>query len=80
VGACDVGQCIMNEQIVYTCQALVDKLPAFMVKRWTMFSSISWNNSVTTTKYTEYSMCYSFHHMCWCIMNGQIVSACTSAC
>jgi len=25
----------------------------------------SWNNSITATKYIEYSMHYSFYHMCW---------------
>ena len=29
----DVGVCIMNEQIVYACQALVDKLLSYMIKQ-----------------------------------------------
>ena len=28
-----MGACIMNEQIVYACQALVDKVLACMVKQ-----------------------------------------------
>ena len=44
-----MGVCIMNERIIYVCQVLIDKLLSYMVKQLTMFSSNSFNNSITTT-------------------------------